>query len=364
MDINLKELTIRDVVEGYTDNDEEGVYGYGGKLNIRPKYQREFVYDDKDRKAVINTIRQKFPLNVMYWSENTDGTYEIIDGQQRTISFCQFVNGEFSVLVNGYQKTFGNLTETQQKDILDYPLMVYVCTGTEEDKLEWFRTINIVGKELSQQELRNASFTGTWLTNAKSIFSKTNCAASRLAKDYTSVKVIRQELLELAIKWKNKGDIDGYMSAHQHDPNANELWTYFRNVIEWAQLTFPYYRKYMKSVEWGPLYDQYKDVMYDVEELEAKIKELMMDDDVSDKKGIYTYVLGGDEKHLNIRAFTDAMKRAAYEKQNGICKSCGKHFEFEQMHGDHIVAWHNGGKTNAENCQMLCTTCNWNKSGN
>ena len=364
MDIKLKELTIRDVVDGYINNDEEGVLGYGGKLNIRPKYQREFVYDDKDRKAVIKTIRQDFPLNVMYWSENADGTYEIIDGQQRTISFCQYVNGEFSIDINGYPKTFGNLTETQKKQILDYPLMVYVCSGSEEDKLEWFRTINIVGKELSQQELRNASYTGTWLTNAKSIFSKTNCPASRLSKEYTSVKVIRQELLELAIKWKNKGDVEGYMSKHQHDPNANELWTYFRNVIDWVKLTFPVYRNYMKSVEWGPLYDEFGEVMYNTDELEEKIKELMMDDDVSDKKGIYYYVLDGNEKHLNIRAFTDSMKRAAYERQNGVCPSCGNHFEFEQMHGDHIVAWHRGGKTNAENCQMLCTKCNWNKSGN
>lgn len=362
MKIELHELTVREISENYVDNAEEGVVGYNGLLNIRPKYQREFVYDDSKRNAVIDTIRNGFPLNVMYWVKNNDGTFEILDGQQRTISFCQYVMGIFSVKVNGYPKTFDNLTEAEKEKILDYKLMIYFCEGTDTEKLAWFRIINIAGEKLTEQELRNATYTGTWLTHAKSIFSKSKCAAYNLAKDYVNGSPIRQELLEKALSWINKENIEGYMSAHQHNPNANELWTYFRNVIDWVQLTFPTYRKEMKGVEWGGLYDAFHDKMYDTVALENEIKSLMIDDDVSNKKGIYTYVLTRNERFLNIRAFTDNQKREAYERQNGICSKCGKHFDFKEMEGDHITPWHAGGKTNADNCQMLCRDCNRRKS--
>ena len=358
MKIELHEIYVREVAENYIDNDEEGVSGYGGKLNIRPKYQREFVYDEKKRNAVVDTIRKDFPLNVMYWVKNDDGTFEVLDGQQRTISFCQYVKSDFSL----DNRAFHNLTDVEQEQILNYKLMVYFCEGNDKEKLDWFKVINIAGEKLTDQELRNAVYTGTWLSDAKQKFSKSNCAAYLLGKDYVSGSPIRQDILETAIKWISNGDIEKYMSIHQQDPNANELWTYFRNVIEWVKLTFTNYRKEMKGIEWGGLYDKFKGEMFNTALLEQEIQTLMMDDDVTNNKGIYSYVLTRNEKHLSIRAFTDSQKRAAYERQSGICVKCGNHFKFEDMEGDHITPWIKGGKTTSENCQMLCDDCNRRKS--
>ncbi|OQA47165.1 MAG: HNH endonuclease [Firmicutes bacterium ADurb.Bin300] len=358
MKIELHEIPVRDVAEHYVDNAEEGVIGYNGKLNIRPKYQREFVYDEKKRNAVIDTIRKDFPLNVMYWVKNEDGTFEVLDGQQRTISFCQYAKGEFSV----ENRAFHNLTETEKQQILDYKLMIYFCEGNDKEKLDWFKIINIAGEKLTDQELRNAVYTGTWLTAAKLIFSKSNCAAYLLSKDYVNGSPIRQEILQTALDWISNGEIEKYMSIHQHDPNANEIWTYFRNVIEWVQLTFTNYRKEMKGIAWGDLYDKYHGDMFDTANIEQEIQSLMMDDDVTNKKGIYPYVLTRNERYLSIRAFSESQKRAAYERQKGICTKCGKHFELREMEADHITPWSEGGKTIPENCQMLCKDCNRRKS--
>jgi len=372
--IELKKVTVREVAENYRDSDEDGVVGYDGKLNIRPKYQREFVYDAKQRDAVLATIRKGFPLNVMYWAVNEDGTYEVLDGQQRTISFCQYAAGDFSINVNGHPMAMHNLTQPQKDQILNYELMVYACEGNEQDKLDWFKTVNIAGAELTPQELRNAVYTGPWLTHAKSIFSKTNGPAYGLSSKYVAGTPIRQELLEKALKWKATGKIEQYMSDHQHDQNANELWTYFQNVIRWVQQTFTTYRKEMKSVEWGPLYDSYKDRRFDTDELERRTTDLMQDPDVTKRSGIYAYLLTGDERHLSIRKFDDRDKRAAYERQDRKCangtrcrtpgNSDGQHvFEIGEMEGDHITPWSKAGKTIAENCQMLCIPCNRDKSG-
>ncbi|NMB69077.1 MAG: DUF262 domain-containing protein [Chloroflexi bacterium] len=359
MKIELHEITVREVAEKYADNAEEGVVGYGGKLNIRPRYQREFVYDEKKRNAVLDTIRKDFPLNVIYWVKNEDGSFEVLDGQQRTISFCQYVAGDFSI----DNRAFHNLTRVEQEQILNYKLMVYFCEGNDKEKLDWFRIINIAGEKLTDQELRNAVYTGPWLSDAKLIFSKTNCVAYLLSKDYVNGTAIRQELLETALDWISGGQIEQYMSVHQHDPNANELWTYYRNVIEWVKLTFPVYRREMKGIEWGPLYNQFKTQLFDTKKLEAEIQTLMMDDDVTSKKGIYPYVLNRAEKHLNIRAFTANQKREAYERQQGICPQCKKHYALEEMEADHITPWRLGGKTSAENCQMLCREDNRVKGG-
>ena len=359
MKIELHEITVREVSKNYVDNAEEGVVGYNGKLNIRPKYQREFVYDDKKRDAVIDTIFKDFPLNVMYWVKNEDGTFEVLDGQQRTISFCQYVKSDFSV----NNRAFHNLTNTEQEKILNYKLMVYFCEGNDKEKLDWFKIINIAGEKLTEQELRNAVYTGTWLTNAKSIFSKSNCAAYLLSKEYVNGSPIRQEILETALSWISKGEIEKYMSVHQQDPNANELWTYYRNIIEWVKLTFTTYRKEMKGIDWGSLYDKFKDKMFDAKKLEKEVQSLMMDDEVTAKKGIYPYVLTRNEKYLNIRAFTESQKREAYEKQKGVCPVCKKKWKIEEMEADHITPWHEGGKTSAKNCQMLCKDDNRRKSG-
>ena len=358
MKIKLHELTVREIAENYIDNAENGVSGYNGKLNIRPKYQREFVYKDKQRDAVIETIVKGFPLNVMYWVKNSDDEFEVLDGQQRTISFCQYVHGAFSI----DNRAFHNLTQTEQQQILDYKVMVYFCEGNDKEKLDWFKIINIAGEKLTSQELRNAVYTGTWLSDAKLKFSKSNCAAYLKGNKYLSADPLRQEYLETALKWINNGEIEAYMAEHQHSPNANELYSYFLKVIDWVEMTFTNYRKEMKGLEWGFIYNQFKDIVVDTVELEKEITALMTDDDVKNKKGIYPYVLDRQEKHLNIRAFENSMKRSAYEKQKGICKKCGKHFEIEQMEADHITPWSKGGKTTAENCQMLCKECNRRKS--
>lgn len=359
MKIELKEITVRELANGYEDNDEAGVTGYGGKLDIRPPYQREFIYKDKQRDAVIDTITKDFPLNVMYWAVREDGNFEIIDGQQRTISICQYVEGDFSF--NG--RYFHNLQKDEKEKILNYKLMVYFCSGTDSERLEWFKTINIAGEELTDQELRNAVYSGSWVTDAKRHFSKNGCPAYGLGGDYLKGSAIRQDYLETTIKWISEGDIEGYMAKHQHKPNANSLWLYFQSVIAWVQATFPKYRKEMKGIPWGDLYNVFKDQEFDPKKLEAEISRLMEDEDVTNKKGIYSYVLDAQEKHLNIRTFSNNQKREAYERQKGICPVCKEHFEIEEMEGDHITPWHEGGRTSAENCQMLCKEDNRRKSG-
>ena len=321
MNIELHKITVRELTAGYEDNNENGVRAFGGNLDVRPPYQREFVYGEKERDAVIDTLTNGFPLNVMYWAVREDGTFEIIDGQQRTISICQYVNGDFAFNF----RYFHNLQPDEQEQILDYPLQVYICSG--------------------------------------SYFSKNNCAAYGLASKYVSGEVNRQAYLEIAIRWISNGNIEVYMGNHQHDPNAVALWNHFSSVINWVKATFPNYRREMKGVDWGTLYAKYHEGIWDASVLETEVKRLMADSDVQKKKGIYTYVFDHDEHHLDIRAFDDNMKREVYERQDGICSVCGKHFEIEQMEADHITPWRDGGRTVAENCQMLCRECNRRKSG-
>ena len=346
MQIELKEITIRDLTNGYVDKADDGVIGYNGKLDIRPPYQREFVYNEKERNAVINTVQKDFPLNVMYWAVREDGDFEVIDGQQRTISICQYVNGDFSI--DGL--AFHNLPNNKQDQILDYKCMVYFCSGTDSEKLDWFETINIAGKVLTPQELRNAVYSGPWISDAKRYFSKNS--RPKVGDEYLTGSANRQEFLETAIDWISKGDVVGYMSKNQHEPNANELWLFFQSVINWIKVIFPNYRREMKGIRWGPLYHDYHTNKYDPLQLEEEISTLMIDEDVENKKGIYYYVLTRKEKYLNIRAFSEKQKREAYERQNGICPVCTERYNIEEMEGDHITPWHLGGKTISDNCQM------------
>ena len=366
MKIELKAITVRELAEGYIDRGDDGVFGYAGRLDIRPPYQREFVYEGQQQEAVIDTVRKGFPLNVMYWADRGDGTFEIIDGQQRTISLCRYVQGDFSVWDEVAQKKlyFHNLKDEQQAPILDYKLMVYVCTGTQSEKLSWFKTINIAGKELTPQELRNAVYSGPFVTDAKRYFSKNGCVAYKIGKDYLNgnKKVNRQEYLETAIKWHSGGDIEDYMGRHQHDANAEALWEYFEAIINWAKTTFTHYRSEMKGLDWGALFREFGQKKLDADKLEEEIKRLMADSDVTNKKGIYIYVLTRKERYLNIRAFEANTKRAVYERQGGICARCGKPFPIEQMEADHITPWSQGGRTIDVNCQMLCRDCNRRKS--
>jgi hypothetical protein len=359
MKIELKEITVRELAKGYEDNQENGVIGYDGKLDIRPPYQREFIYKDKQREAVIDTITKDYPLNVMYWAVQEDGNFEVIDGQQRTISISQFVEGDFA-FKNRY---FHNLQKDEREQILNYKIMVYLCSGTDSQKLEWFKTINIAGEKLTDQELRNAVYSGSWVSDAKRYFSKNGCAAYGLGGDFLNGIPIRQDYLETTIKWISKDNIEHYMAKQQDEPNANDLWLYFQSVINWVKVVFPKYRKEMKGIQWGFLYNDFKNEKLDHKKLEEEITSLMQDEDVTNKKGIYEYVLTRKERFLQIRAFTDNQKREAYERQKGICPVCTESYLIEGMEADHITPWHLGGKTTANNCQMLCKDDNRRKSG-
>lgn len=369
MKITPVKIKIRDLTEGFEDNAENGVQAYSGKLDIRPPYQREFVYNDKQRAKVIDTVIKGFPLNTMYWAKRKDGTFEIIDGQQRTLSICQYVNNEFSV----NYKTFKALQESEKNAVLDYELTVYICEGDDKEKLDWFETINIAGAELTKQEMRNAVYSGPWVTDAKRYFSKTNCAAFNIGSKYVNGELNRQAYLETAIKWisgaKTDGEIRDYMANHCDEQNAEPLFENFRFVIEWVKKIFPTYRKQMKGIDWGYLYRTYSNKEYDAEEFEKEISKLMEDkDEVQNQSGIYFYVFDHERKHLNLRQFSDFQKTIMYERQQGICPMCkgteneNKKWDFSEMEGDHIIPWSKGGKTTLENGQMLCRKHNSEKS--
>lgn len=374
MKIRLQEIKVRDLINGYANNNEEGVVGYDGKLNIRPAYQREFVYNEKQQKAVIDTIVKGFPLNTMYWVENEDGTFELLDGQQRTLSICEYVQGNFSIeFTKGVEQYYHNLSSELQDKILNYSLMVYVCEGSDTERLDWFRTINIAGEKLTEQELLNINYIGAWLTDAKRKFSKTNCVAYKIGNKFVKGSPIRQEYLETALNWISGGNVANYMSAHQHDFNANELWLYFNNVINWVLSTFAVdtnpknYRKEMSGLNWGDLYNRYHNNMYDATAIEKRVNELMANEEVTDKKGVYEYILSGENENiackLSKRVFSDNDKRTAYERQGGICPITGEQLPIEEMQADHIVPWWKGGTTTLSNLQMISKTANQRKGG-
>ena len=375
MTIQLVHIKVRDLFNGYQDNRLNGVVAYGGKLDVRPAYQREFVYKLEQQQAVIDTVSKGYPLNVMYWADQGGGRYELIDGQQRTLSICTFLNNDFSCKgLFGFSRPlqFGSLPSNLQAKLLDYELTVYICDGTESEKLEWFKTINIAGEELTNQELRNAVYKGSWISDAKRYFSKTGCAAYGLGSKYLKGTAIRQDYLESVIYWYGdqampKLDIEECMMKHQHEPKAQDLWDYFQRVIEWVETLFPTYRKEMKGLPWGIYYNRYHKNTYAPIALEQEIATLMADADVTKKSGIYKYVLEKaigtiDPSVLGIRAFDDSQKRTIYEQQGGVCPHCGKKYEYEEMEGDHITPWSKGGKTELANLQMLCQACNRRKS--
>ena len=362
MDVIQRTVTVRELCEGYFNDEEEGVVAYDELLDVRPPYQREFVYKPAQRDEVIRSVLAGFPLSVFYWAVAPGGKFEMLDGQQRTMSICEYVDGSFTV----DDLLFNNLPKDRQDAILDYELIVYVCDGTDSEKLKWFKVINIAGEKLTEQELRNAIYAGPWVSDARRYFSKTAGPAYQLASDYMTGEPVRQAYLEAVLKWAAEKDgdpsIEAFMGKHQHDTDAKALWNYFQKVIKWTRTTFPKYRREMKGLPWGEYYNDHKDDALDPAALEARVAALMADEEVTKKKGIYEYLLTGEERHLSLRQFDDRDKRTAYEQQKGICPLCGKHFEYGEMHGDHIIPWSKGGKTVLENCQMLCTPCNITKS--
>ena len=370
MTIKQMEVTVRDITSGYVNNDEQGVRGYNGQLDIRPPYQREFIYNEKEQQAVITTVLHGYPLNVMYWVKRSDDAecpYEVMDGQQRTLSLCEYVDGKFS-----YEfKNFFNQPKDIQERILNYKLTVYVCEGEPSEKLEWFKTINIAGKPLNEQEINNAIYAGPFVSDAKRHFSKSNCGAFRLGKDLVNGTPIRQDFLKKALEWMadhetregHRQSVVGYMADHQHDPNANNLWSYFQQVLNWTITNFDLkrFKKIMKGLDWAFFYDKYSKETLDTAEQAKRISTLMRDSEIQRQQGIIPYVLTGDERHLDLRAFPEDIKLVVWEQQKHICPLCGKEFDYEFMEGDHITPWREGGRTVIENCQMLCKECNRRK---
>ena len=372
MNIEPRKIKIRDVFQNYADNGDDGVFAYGGRLAIRPAYQREFVYNLEQAEAVIQTVLKGYPLNVMYWVKTGEDCYEVLDGQQRTLSVMQYLKHQFPITLDGKKFYWDALPDDKYNRIMDYEFMIYVCEGAESEKLEWFRVVNIAGEKLTEQELRNSVYTGAWLSDAKLHFSKRNCAAKKLSDKYITGDPNRQELLEKALKgiceFQQIKDITEYMAQHKSDPDADELWQYFQDVIHWTEKIFPQYYRDMKGLDWCHLYNRYHENYYNSAVMAAEVKRLHEDSfEVQKPKGIYEFLLCRDTdpyagRLLNLRAFEEKDKQAAYSRQNGICPVCGQHFEYDEMEGDHILPWSKGGKTIGENCQMLCKPCNGKKS--
>lgn len=386
MEIKKIAVTIKDLCKGYVNDSEiqieDAVTAYNGKLCVRPAFQRAFVYDKKQENAVIDTALKGFPLNIMYWVDNGDGTYDCLDGQQRTISLCNFVDGASNfqapwltgadgnkhMSISGLKRMHPDLYER----FMNYELEVYICKGEKAERMEWFRTINIAGEELYPQELRNANYVSKWLTDAKRYFSKANgsstakCPAERLGGQYTNKNANRQEILAQVISWKigstEDANICQYMEDHINDPDASDLWNYFNDVVGWINEIFPgTYDKGMASVNWGSLYNNYSEEDLDPDEISAKFDELIdfkatKELDVSVAK-IVEYCITRDESLLQHRKFSEAQRTALYNRQKGICPDCGTHFLKADMHAHHIVPWYNGGLTDMSNGVMLCKEC-------
>ena len=348
MKVLRRKVTIREVVEGYVDDGDGGVRGYGRRLDIRPPYQREFVYEGRPQEAVIDTVLMGAPLSSMYWSV-VEGGWELLDGQQRTISTAHYALGEFAV--KGH--SFGGLSKDEQEAFLDYELMVFECDGSDKEKLDWFQRICHSGERHNRQEIRNAVYRGTFLDDAKRWFSRPGMGAAIIGKPYMAGAVNRQDYLAEALKWASCGDVVTYMDVHRRDVNADHLRTRFDRVIGWVKATFPTLRREMKGVDWGRLFREHGDRDLDPVELEARIHALMENPDVRRKKGVYEYVLTGQENLLDGRTFSESDRRTMYEQQGGICPITGKRWDIEEMEADHIIPFVEGGRTILSNGRMI-----------
>jgi len=380
----LTNLTIKDVCEGFVYNELEGkgLYGLAGKLTIQPEYQRNYLYSQNDGKkeiAVIDSILKGYPLGLIYFNEPEDEKYEVLDGQQRITSIGRFVTGKFAVKdSNGMEQYFSGLNEEEQNKINAYPLLIYVCNGPEKEIKEWFETINIAGVPLNKQELLNATYSGPFVTMAKAIFSNSNNPLIQKWGCYVSGTAVRQDFLHTALKWVAKGEdnIGAYMSLHRQDNDANELKTYFDTVIEWAKSIFGEPKAEMRGLEWGELYEKYHSRPYNPVDVQSRVNDLYSDEFVTNKKGVFEYVLGGetDKSLLNIRIFENSVKNTVYNIQTEEAKKKGESncphcvienlvnksriWKINEMDADHVTAWSKGGSTDISNCQMLCKTHN------
>lgn len=377
---NLKtDITVKDICEGFTYNEYEGkgLFGLSGKLTIQPEYQRNYIYaDGKKDVAVIDSILKGYPLGLIYFNKVGD-KFEVLDGQQRITSFGRFVTDKFAIKdSHGMEQYFSGLAEDLQKKILETKLLIYECEGTESEIKEWFKTINIAGVPLNEQELLNAIHSGEFVTKAKETFSNSQNANIQKWSAYISGNVNRQDFLHTALDWVSKGNISDYMSKHRHDTEITELGSYFNSVIDWISSVFQDVESEMKGLEWGKYYELYHKNSYNPADVSKKLKELYADYFVKNRKGVYEYILGGctQPQLLDIRMFDEPTKKAVYSKQTAEAESKGisncplcamgtdgnktRIYKLTEMDADHVTAWSKGGSTDVSNCQMLCKTHN------
>lgn len=374
------DITIADICKGFVYNEYEGkgLFGLSGKLTIQPEYQRNYIYADGKRDvAVIDSILKGYPLGLIYFTKVAEDKYEVLDGQQRITSFGRYVTGKFAIKDdNDIPRYFVGLPTDLQDKIMQTKLTIYICEGTESEIKEWFKTINIAGVPLNEQELSNAIHSGPFVTKAKEEFSNSQNANIQKWSAYVSGNVIRQDYLRTALEWVSKGNIDDYMSRHRYDTNINELKTYFNSVIDWVSSIFMDVDSTMCGLNWGDLYEKYHHNAYDTQAVSALVQELLADFYVKDKKGIYEYILGGctDKKLLNIRIFDEPTKKSVYTTQTAAAKEQGvsncplcaigsdgnrtRIWKQSEMDADHVTAWSKDGATDINNCQMLCKTHN------
>lgn len=374
------DLTIDDICKGFVYNEYEGkgLFGWNGQLVIQPEYQRNYIYADgvKDV-AVIESILKGYPLGLIYFVKTKDGMYEVLDGQQRITSFGRYVTGKFAFTdTNGIPQYFASLAENLKDRILNTKLTIYICEGEEDEIKEWFKTINISGVPLNNQELLNAIYSGKFVTLARSVFSNSENANIQKWGAYINADVKRQGFLETALKWVSKNKIEQYMSSHRHDDSINELEKYFNSVIDWVSSLFLVVDKSMRTIDWGSLYEKFHLQSYNPTTITEEAEKLLSDSQVTNKKGIYEFLLGGkqDTKLLNIRVFTDTVKKEVYAEQTKVAKTDGisncplcaignnnnktRVYKMNEMDADHVTAWSKGGNTDKSNCEMLCKTHN------
>lgn len=369
------EWTVKDICEGfvYSEKEGKGLFGMNGKLTIQPEYQRNFIYAEQKKEIpVIESVLKGYPLGLIYFNRREDGQLEVLDGQQRITSLGRFITSKFAVKQDGMEQYFRGIAKDKQEKILNSKLLIYVCEGKESEIKEWFKTINITGIPLNKQEVLNAIYSGTFITLAKEEFSNSQNTNINKWSSYISGSVIRQDFLECALKWVSKGQIENYMSQHRHDTNITELKTCFNSVIDWADSLFPKIYSEMKGLEWGEFYEKYHNNPYNLNDLNKKVSDLYADEFVTNKKGIFEYVLGDctDTKLLSVRIFDNYIKKTKYEIQTKTAKEKGESncplcatgndnnknriWQLKEMDADHVTAWSNGGKTDMDNCQMLC----------
>jgi len=374
------DITVKDICDGFVYNELEGkgLFGLSGQLTIQPEYQRNYIYADGSKDvAVIKSILKGYPLGLIYFNKVSSQRFEVLDGQQRITSIGRYVTNKFAIKdENGMEQYFSGIASSKQDLILNTPLLIYECEGTEPEIKNWFRTINIVGVPLNNQEINNAVFSGPFVTLAKEEFSNSQNSNIQKWSAYVSGTANRQDFLERALEWVSKGEIIPYMSLHRYDDNITELKNYFTSVIDWVSTVFNDVETEMKGLKWGEFYEKYKGQPYDPNKVSEEVQKLYGDPYVKNRKGIYEYILGGsvDTKLLNVRVFDDATKKSTYSQQTSLakekdisnCPLCAlsnnsnknRIYKLNEMDADHVTAWSKGGATDSDNCEMLCKTHN------